>query len=180
MRYTTVIDITQMPSVYKNPNARLVYLHLCLKAGYHDDDRDLCDVSLRNLAAQVGITLSATRHAIAQLERAQLLTRQGTMWVVRKWVQEADITPRARNKREQQAIERAAERKRENEQREREAAIEQQRRNDLRKAGKTSFMLWYERQLDLAKAGNAEAQVAVEKHRGTYDAHVKSIKNREQ
>lgn len=180
MRYTTVIDITQMPGVYKNPTARLVYLHLCLKAGYHDDDRDLCEISLRNLAAQVGVTLSATRHAIAQLERAQLLTRQGTMWVVRKWVMEGDITPRARTKKQQQQIERAAERARENEQREREAAIEQQRRNDLKKAGKTSFMLWYERQVELATAGNAEARAAVEKHRGTYEAHVKSIKNQEQ
>lgn len=180
MRYTTVIDISQVPSVYKNPNARLVYLHLCLKAGYHDDDRDLVDISLRSLAMGVGITLSATRHAIAQLERAQLLTRQGTIWVVRKWIMEADITPRARTKREQQAIERAAERQRENEQRERESAIQAQMRNDFRARGKTSFMVWYESLLEKAKAGDEEAVRAVEKHRTTYENHLKQLKNEKQ
>lgn len=180
MRYTTVIDISQVPSVYKNPNARLVYLHLCLKAGYHDDDRDLVDISLRSLAMGVGITLSATRHAIAQLERAQLLTRQGTIWVVRKWIMEADITPRARTKREQQAIERAAERQRENEQRERESAIQAQMRNDFRARGKTSFMVWYESQLEKAKAGDEEAVRRVEKHRTTYENHLKQFKNEKQ
>lgn len=171
MRYTTVIDISQVPSIYKNHNARLVYLHLALRAGYHDDDRDLVDVSIRNLAAQVGITVSATRHAIDQLQRAQLLTRQGTLWVVRKWIMEADITPRAKTKRQQEAIERAAERQRQNEQREREAAIERQRREDIKNQGKTSFMLWYESQLQRANAGDVEAQRAVDRHRATYESH---------
>ena len=74
MRYTTIIDISEIQPIYRNVNARLVYLHLVLKSGYHDNDRDLVSISLRRIAAEVGLTLSATRHAISQLEKAQLLS----------------------------------------------------------------------------------------------------------
>ena len=69
MRYTTVIDISDYRHIYKSANCRLVYLHLVLKAGYHDDDRDIVDVSIRNLAMRVGISVSATRHALRMLEK---------------------------------------------------------------------------------------------------------------
>ena len=61
MRYTTVIDISEMPEVYKNSTARLIYLHMSLKAGYHDADRDLVKLSIRRLSSDVGVTVSATR-----------------------------------------------------------------------------------------------------------------------
>lgn len=102
MRYTTVIDITEISDVYKNATARLIYLHLSLKAGYHDADRDLVKLSIRRLSADVGVTVSATRHALHQLERAGLLTREGELWRVRKWVEEQQITTRAKTKREMQ------------------------------------------------------------------------------
>lgn len=97
MRYTTIVDISEFPSIYRNVNARLVYLHLVLKSGYHDNDRDLVALSLRRIAAEVGLTLSATRHALGQLEKAQLLTRQGPVWFVKKFVLEKSITPRVRS-----------------------------------------------------------------------------------
>lgn len=102
MRYTTVIDITEISEVYKNATARLIYLHMSLKAGYHDADRDLVKLSIRRLSADVGVTVSATRHALHQLERVGLLTREGDLWRVKKWVEEQQITTRAKTKREMQ------------------------------------------------------------------------------
>lgn len=115
MRYTTVIDITEMPEIYRNVTARLVYVHLSLKAGYHDADRDLAAVSIRRLAGDVGCTVSAIRHALKQLERHQLVTREGNAWRVKKWVEEQKITTRARTKRELQDQLQALERQRQQE-----------------------------------------------------------------
>lgn len=102
MRYTTVIDISEITEIYKNPTARLLYLHMSLKAGYHDVDRDLVRLSIRRLSADVGVTVSSTRHALHQLERVGLLTREGELWRVKKWVEEQQITTRAKTKREMQ------------------------------------------------------------------------------
>ena len=94
MRYTTVIDITEFPQIYRNIHARLVYIHMALKAGYHDDDRDVCRLSIRNLAADVGITLSAARNALQQLEKAGLISRNSDCWIVKKWVAMDAPSPR--------------------------------------------------------------------------------------
>ena len=94
MRYTTVIDITDYRQVYKSVNCRLVYLHLALKSGYHDDDRDIVDVSIRTLAMRVGITVSAARHALAMLEKSGLLTRRGGVMIVKKWCEQKPVTKR--------------------------------------------------------------------------------------
>lgn len=88
MRYTTVIDISQIKEVYRSINVRLVYLHLALRCGYHDDDRDKVNSSIRSLAADAGVTVSAARHALAQLLKNGLLEkRQDGLYVV-KWCQE--------------------------------------------------------------------------------------------
>lgn len=94
MRYTTVIDITDFPQIYRNLNARLVYIHMALKAGYHDDDRDVCRLSIRSLAADVGITVSATRNALLQLEKSGLISKSSDSWIVKKWVLQESPTPR--------------------------------------------------------------------------------------
>ena len=94
MRYTTLIDITEQPALYRNKNARLLYLHMVLKAGYHDNDRDILDKSFRILASEVGLTLSATRHAVAQLEAAGLLKKEQGSWRVKKWIVQEIPTPR--------------------------------------------------------------------------------------
>lgn len=98
MRYTTIIDITET-DIYRNVNCRLVYLHLVCKSGYHDDDRDTLHLSIRRIAADVGITLSAARHAIAQLMAAQLLKRlDDGRWHVLKWIVASPPTPRRQQK----------------------------------------------------------------------------------
>lgn len=98
MRYTTIIDITEVPDIYRNKNARLVYLHLALRSGYHDSDRDLIDISIRNLAMAVGLSVSATRHALSCLERDKLISREGTSWKILKWVVAELPTPRRQPK----------------------------------------------------------------------------------
>ena len=95
-----MIDISELPEIYRNMTARLIYVHMSLKAGYHDNDRDLVTLSIRRLSAEVGVTVSATRHALHLLERCGLLTREGQTWRIRKWVEEQTITTRAKTKRE--------------------------------------------------------------------------------
>lgn len=175
MRYTTIIDISETPRIYQNINARLVYLHLVLKSGYHDDDRDLIHMSLRRIAAETGLSLSAIRHAVAQLEKAQLLSRQGDLWLVKKWIIEQRISTRARTARQQKQIEIEAERRIENEKREREAEIERQRRENLAAQGKTSFMLFFERLQKKAEAGDLEAAESVKKYQKAYDQSKQKI-----
>lgn len=174
MRYTTIIDISEIPAIYRNVNARLVYLHLVLKSGYHDNDRDLVRMSLRRIAAETGLSLSAIRHAVAQLERAQLLSRQGDIWFVKKWIIEQKISTRARTARQQKQIEIEAEKRRENEKREQEAAIEKQRREQIAAQGKTSFMLFYESLEKKAAAGDLEAAESVKKYKSMYLQHKKN------
>lgn len=171
MRYTTAIDISEIPAVYRSQSARLLYLHMALKAGYHDNDRDLLDASIRQLAAASGLTVSATRCALALLVKNRLIARQGTVWLVRKWIPEQTITSRPKTAREQKRIEAAAERQKEQEQRERAEAIERKRREDLEATGKTQFMVYYESLLEKARAGDLEAQNLVNRHRETYEAH---------
>lgn len=89
-----MIDITDIPSVYRNINARLLYWHLCCIAGYHDDDRDVISKSTRHIALDVGISYSAFQHAIKQLEHAGLVSRQNKKLMVRKWIAAEVPTPR--------------------------------------------------------------------------------------
>lgn len=88
MRYTTIIDITEIPEVYRSTSARLVYLHLVCASGYHQEDQDQVSKSLRHLAWECGLSLSATRHALALLQRNNLLGRMedGTL-IVKKFVE---------------------------------------------------------------------------------------------
>lgn len=89
-----MIDITDIPSVYRNINARLLYWHLCCIAGYHDDDRDVITKSTRRIAQDVGISYSAFQHAIQQLEHAGLVSRSEKKLMVRKWIAAEVPTPR--------------------------------------------------------------------------------------
>ena len=157
MRYTTIIDISEFPSLYKNPNVRLVYLHLVLKCGYHDDDRDLYGVSIRRLSFEVGLTISATRHALQQLESSGMIRRQGPMLQIRKWVYERPITSRPKSAEKARIQEVTNDIDRERQQRERDERAAAKKREELRQQGKTSFMVYYESQLQKAEHGDPEA-----------------------
>lgn len=169
MRYTTIIDITEVPEVYRNHNARLIYLHLVLKSGYRDNDRDMIKISIRNLAMRTGMSVSATRHALNTLTKHNLLSRAGETWLVKKWIIEDTITPRAKTKKQQRAQD--ASQAQRDQQAELDKRMEQERRerSELEKAGKTSFMVYYEGLLAKAQNGDQEAQQKVEKYREDYE-----------
>lgn len=94
MRYTTIIDLTEIPDVWHNPNVCRVYFYLAMKCGYHDDDRDTIRVSIRNLAFASGVTVSAARHALSALLKNDLLTKEKDAWRVTKFVLEKKPTSR--------------------------------------------------------------------------------------
>lgn len=158
MRYTTIIDISQCPEIYKNRHARLVYLHLCLKAGYHDHDRDLVRTSIRILAADTGLSVSAVRNAVKQLTKWRLLELQNGIYKVTKWVPEQTISSRPKTVRQQRADDLAAERIRQNEQREREAELERIRRENLAASGRSSLDEYRDYLKQRAAAGDIEAK----------------------
>lgn len=94
MRYTTIIDLREWPILYRSPSVRLVHLHLALSSGYHADDRDKSPQSLRQLAAETGLTLSAIRHGLKQLEKAGLISTNNGERIVTKFVMPKEIPAR--------------------------------------------------------------------------------------
>lgn len=87
MRYTTIIDITELPEVYKSLSARVLYLHLVCVSGYHTDNQDQVRKSVRALSYETGLTLSAVRHALKVLRDNDLVAHQDGCFIVRKYVQ---------------------------------------------------------------------------------------------
>lgn len=126
MRYTTIIDITELPELWRNANASRVYMYMTLRSGYHDDDRDMLRVSLRRLAMETGCSVAATRHALHVLIKAGLVRKVDARWFVTKFVIEQRVTPRAKTKAQQEAKELAE--LREEEQRKLDRKLEQERR----------------------------------------------------
>lgn len=94
MRYTTLIDLRDYPGLYRNHNVRLVYMHLVLVAGYHDVNRDIVSASLRTMAADIGVSMSALRHALTVLSKAKLIQRRQGRLFVAKWLPEQRVTKR--------------------------------------------------------------------------------------
>lgn len=177
MRYTTIIDVRYLPW-YRNPSARLVYIHLVMIAGWHDDDRDIARISYRRLAIEVGLTLSATRHALQQLTTTGMITATDKGWMVKKWEIPKDITPLQKiikGKKSQQAAAAVSTRSRDTMEK-----LEQERQNReaLAISGKSQFMVYYENQLVKANEGDAEALAAVERYKTIYEEHKKKFTNK--
>lgn len=174
MRYTTIIDLSEFPTVYRNKNVRLVYLHLVLKSGYHDNDRDLIDISIRNLAWSVGLSVSATRHALHILEQARMLKRSGPLWHVRKFIIEQEITPRSKTQRESKRAAAAAVEKARNQALNTQLDQERERRQNLQENNTSDFIIYYEDVVRRAKAGDVDAQETMRKRKDMYIADCKS------
>lgn len=175
MRYTTIIDISDIPPVYRNNNARLVYLHMVCKSGYHDNDRDLIDTSIRRLSYQTSLTVAAVRHALRILSENHLIERQGDFWFVRKFIIEQPISRRASTRKQQQQTDEAKRRNEANRLRDAEMTRQRQQREQLQAEGKTSFIVYYESQLEKAKQGDEEAKKIVERHRTVYDSQKRQM-----
>lgn len=135
MRYTTIIDIRELPAIYRNVNARLVYLHMVLASGYHDNDRDQTEISIRRISYETNLTISAVRHALGCLERAGLISRSGITWTVKKFVLETSITPRVRSEKKRREAENAARAKAIQEEQEQREKEETRKYREMRKHG---------------------------------------------
>lgn len=163
MRYTTIIDISEFPAIYRNPSVRLLYLHLCLRSGYHDHDRDVYGLSIRATMAETGLSMASVRHALNVLEKYHFIRRvPGVGLYVRKWIENPSISPRKSKKQDVRQYEelKVEELKR----------TQEQQRAKLPE-GKTSFMVYYESMQERAAAGDAAAIEVVEKNRKTYERH---------
>ncbi len=173
MRYTTIIDITEYPDIYRNPNARFMYLHMVLKSGYHDDDRDQYRQSIRRIGYDLGMTLSAVRHSLKVLERAGLIVHENGCFYVKKFVLEKSITPRIRSekkKKEAENLERERQIQEEQTQRERE---ERRRFQEERKRG-TPIVEFVKSLMEKAEKGDEEAKVSLR----NYQPIVNQIKSK--
>lgn len=167
MRYTTIIDISSIRAIYRNFNCRLVYLHLVLRAGYHDDDRDIADISIRRLAIETGLSLSSTRHALKQLLKSGLLQRQGLVWIVTKWVPGDEITPRPRGKQtkaDKQAAAASAERQAQTAKLETERSTWRQTQIAAANRGSTPYLDYCNDLKARADAGDTDAAEAYKRH----------------
>lgn len=179
MRYTTIIDVRNL-SWYRNPSARLVYIHLVMTAGWHDDDRDIARISYRRLAIEVGLTLSATRHALHQLTTTGMITAIDKGWTVKKWEIPKDITPLQKvikGKKSQQVLAAAGTGSRDTMEK---LEQERQERKALATSGKSQFMLYYEDRLVKANNGDAEALAAVERYKALYEEHKNKFTKKKQ
>lgn len=157
MRYTTIIDIFDTPA-WRSSSARLVYFYMCLKCGYHDDDRDIIKISLRELSSRLGLTLSAIRCALPLLISQGLIASAGhSTYQVTKWAEPKEIT-RRKTKREKEIA-------RIDEVRQQEKAMEKAKREEEIKkaAGKSSYQLRIERLQAAAAKGDPAAAKQLEK-----------------
>lgn len=171
MRYTTIIDLRDYPELYANLNIRIVYLHLCLVSGYHDEDRDICNDSLRQLSRQCKITLSAARNALRQLAKAGLLQREGDALRVTKWVPQKPISKRAQpamSKGDSTQANLAAIRQQEADKRDAEERRYQQRRAELEGQGLDMRDAAMIDTIVAACQGDAAAQDACARHHWKY------------
>lgn len=177
MRYTTCIDISEFPAIYGNINTRLVYFHLCLKSGYHDDDRDMLHISLRRLADEVGITLSALRHSLKILEVCSFISIDHSTIRVKKWVDERPITKRARQT--EQTRQQAEARRREKDQAERDNAMREdaRRRAELEAQGTTSFIVYYEKRYREYIDGDNDALASLQRGKAMYLQECERVKH---
>ena len=120
---------------------------------------------------EVGITLGAVRHALEILTKAKMIYKKDNVFHVRKWILEQKITSRATSKRQEQAIQNQKEREKENRVREEEYKERQKRVEELRKQGKTEYMLYYEKMIRKAQNGDLDALKIVERNKSIYEEH---------
>lgn len=105
MRYTTIIDITECPQIYSCLSARIIYLHLVLKAGWGERNQDYCRCSIRQLQGDLGLTFAAVRHGLQVLEKYGMIRRGPGGCYVRKFCAPTQPGVRKLTRRQQAAEE---------------------------------------------------------------------------
>lgn len=138
MRYTTIIDVTECPQIYSCMSARLIYLHLVLKAGWGQRNLDYCACSIRSLQGDLHMTFAAVRHGLAVLEKYGMIRRGPGGCYVRKYCSPTQPGARKPTRRQQAAEEQrqreqemleAARREREIQSAKTEARLEEERKS---------------------------------------------------
>lgn len=104
MRYTTIIDIREAPALYRNANTRLIYLELVLGSSYQQETKDRYQGSFRTLAARAGVTISAVRNSLKQLQSLGMVSPIEGGWIVKKWIEQPAIIPRRQRPKPEQPI----------------------------------------------------------------------------
>lgn len=104
MRYTTIIDIREAPALYRNANTRLIYLELVLGSSYQQETKDRYQGSFRTLAARAGVTISAVRNSLKQLQALGMVSPIEGGWIVKKWIEQPAIIPRRQRPKPEQPI----------------------------------------------------------------------------
>lgn len=178
MRYTTLLDITEFPYLYRNRNVRLCYLHLVLKSGYHDSDRDLIEISIRRLADDVGITMGAARHALKVLKVYELIDFHGTTIEVKKWLIPDTISPRTRstNGKSSEAATQVQLQKQLELEKSSSERSEYQRR--LKEERTTGFMLFFEQKYKDYMAGDGSQLASLRRNISAYLSQCKQLKRK--
>lgn len=167
MRYTTIIDITEIPDVYRNSNVRLVYLHLVLKSGYHEDDLDKIKLSVRGIMYGTGLSLSAVRHALQVLEKNGLLEKRDNSTFIRKFLYQKAVKKRPKAS----EIDHGGNRVESST-----AAVQEvgSELSDLEKwrRRRDSFIKYYQDLQEKAKNGDESARSAVARNKKLYESYI--------
>lgn len=157
MRYTTIIDISEIDAVWRSYSTRLVYLYMVLKCGYHDDDRDLFRMSIRDMSWRLHISVSAVRHALTVLSRHSLISQISPgCYMVVKWVETPSIAKR-KTRKEKQQEDQAQIRQQEAARLERQRQQDVAYRDSLKAQGLTSYELRLQTLKKKADQGDTEA-----------------------
>lgn len=180
MRYTTIIDISDIPEIYKNHNTRLVYLHLCLFSSYESDTLDVYGGSIRRLAADVGITVAAVRNSLRILFKYGLLkSTEDNKYIVTKYLTRKEIKTRAKTEKEakekEQKISYERRKQQEHEEEERKRKEYKEQAAELAKQNKTPFMAFYEGLQKRYEDGDTSVLRSLKRYRETYEQHKQSF-----
>lgn len=168
MRYTTIIDISEYPLIYNNHNTRLLYLHLCLKSGFHDDDRDILEISIRNLAYEVGISVSACRNSLRILEQCSFIRMSHSRIEVKKWISERKITKREKVETQKEIAKQNQERQRQMEELDKQRQRDKRIINELYDKGINPFIAFYEQKIKEYQDGDIDALVSLKRNYKQY------------
>lgn len=176
MRYTTIIDIREAPALYRNPNTRLIYLELVLGSSYQQDTKDRYQGSIRTLAARVGVTFSAARNSLKQLQSLGMISPIEGGWIVKKWIEQPAIIPRRqRPKPEQQTINISEDQQLTAEQLNRERWLEK-----LRQKGIDELIFRFEENIKAAKrtgGGPGYEVISNISYQRVYEDHCRQLKH---
>ena len=175
MRYTTIIDIREALALYRNANTRLIYLELVLGSSYQQDTKDRYQGSFRTLAARVGVTISAVRNSLKQLQSLGMVSPIEGGWIVKKWIEQPAIIPRRQRPKPEQPINLSEDQKAKADQLNRERWLEK-----LRQQGIDELIFRFEENIKAAKrtgGGPGFEVINNINYQRLYDDHCRQLKH---